>query len=147
MGFGRRDKRVDMDVVGSTGWVVGWVRQDLSSVEHGEDFPHMGMSKGLGMALGVSGAACRMERCHTGPIDGSKLRIKIKVDGVINRCNDTTSWSVKGRTLHMFVVLMLKPFSRMSCVNLGAMVSNQCNLLKFVVKDREWHAVKRLVGW
>ena len=45
----------------------------------------------------------------------------------------------------MFVVLVLKPFSRVSSVDLGAMVSKQGNLLKFVVVDRERHAVAMLM--
>ena len=45
----------------------------------------------------------------------------------------------------MFVVLMLKPLSRVSSVDLGAMVSKQGNLLKFVVVDIGQHAVAMLM--
>ena len=94
MGFGRRDKRVDMDVVGSAGWVVGWIRQDLSSVEHVGDLPQKDMCKGLGAALSVMRTAYRIGWGRMGPVDGSELCIKGKVDGVVGRCKDTVS----GRT-------------------------------------------------
>ena len=49
--------------------------------------------------------------------------------------------------MYMFVVLMLKPFSRVSSVDLGAMVSGQGNMLKSVVVGRERHVVAMLMVW
>ena len=47
----------------------------------------------------------------------------------------------------MFVVLVLKPFSRVSSVDLGAMVSKQGNMVMFVVVVRGWHVVAMLMVW
>ena len=80
-----------MNVVGVAGWIVGWIRQDLSSVEHVRDRPHKVMCKGPGVSLSVMGTAYRMEWSRTGPVDGAELCIKGKVKCVTEFGNNTAS--------------------------------------------------------
>ena len=82
-----------MNVFGVSEWIVGWIRQDLISMEHVGDRPHKVMCKVPGVSFSIMRTAYRMEWGRTGPVDGSELCIKGKVDGVIDRCKDTASWS------------------------------------------------------
>ena len=82
------------------------------------------------------------------PVDGAELCINGKVECVVDRGSDTTAGERIDRgTVHMLVVLVLKPLGRVSSVNLGAMVGNRGNMVESVIVVMDWYVVVMLVVW